>query len=53
MCISSCDIPLGEGPVNLNWGSIMKTINENPYEFFREGGWRTFLGSGGAQVRAL
>jgi hypothetical protein len=50
---SSCDIPLGEGPVNLNWGSIMKTINENPYEFFREGGWRTFLGGGSAEVRII
>jgi nucleosome binding factor SPN SPT16 subunit len=29
----------------------MKTINENPYEFFREGGWRTFLGGGTAEVR--
>lgn len=43
---SSVDIPLSEGPVNLNWGPIMKTINESPYEFFKEGGW-TFLGGGG------
>lgn len=40
---SSVDIPLSEGPVNLNWGPIMKTINEDPYEFFQQGGW-TFLG---------
>ncbi|EUC64952.1 SPT16-general chromatin factor (subunit of the heterodimeric FACT complex), putative [Rhizoctonia solani AG-3 Rhs1AP] len=41
--LDSVEIPMAEGPVNLNWGQIMKTINENPLEFFREGGW-TFLG---------
>ena len=40
---SSVDIPLAEGPVNLNWGPIMKTINDNPYDFFQQGGW-SFLG---------
>lgn len=48
---SSVDIPLSEGPVNLNWGPIMKTINEDPYDFFQGGGW-TFLGgsAGGDEV---
>ncbi len=41
------DIPLSEGPVNLNWGPIMKTINEDPYEFFQQGGW-SFLGGAAA-----
>ncbi|KAI0340514.1 FACT complex subunit SPT16 [Trametopsis cervina] len=41
--LDSVDIPLAEGPVNLNWGPIMKTINDDPYEFFQQGGW-TFLG---------
>ncbi|TCD65412.1 FACT complex subunit spt16 [Steccherinum ochraceum] len=41
--LDSVDIPLAEGPVNLNWGPIMKTINEDPYDFFKQGGW-TFLG---------
>ncbi|KAI0080592.1 FACT complex subunit SPT16 [Panus rudis PR-1116 ss-1] len=36
--LDSVDIPLAEGPVNLNWGPIMKTINEDPYEFFQGGG---------------
>lgn len=46
---SSVDIPMSQGPVNLNWGPIMKHINENPYEFFQGGGW-SFLGStGGAE----
>ena len=46
---SSVDIPLAEGPVNLNWGPIMKTVNDSPYEFFRGGGW-TFLGGTGDEV---
>ncbi|KAK4056165.1 FACT complex subunit spt16 [Microbotryomycetes sp. JL221] len=37
--LDSVDIPYSEGPVNLNWVAIMKTVNENPYEFFKEGGW--------------
>ncbi|KAH9946256.1 FACT complex subunit SPT16 [Epithele typhae] len=44
--LDSVDIPLSEGPVNLNWGPIMKTINEDPYDFFQNGGW-SFLGGGG------
>ncbi|KAF7796890.1 hypothetical protein EIP86_008075 [Pleurotus ostreatoroseus] len=41
--LDSVDIPLAEGPVNLNWGPIMKTINDDPYDFFQQGGW-SFLG---------
>ena len=40
---------MSEGPVNLNWGPIMKTINESPYDFFQQGGW-SFLGGAGAEV---
>ncbi|KAG2348552.1 FACT complex subunit SPT16 [Suillus weaverae] len=50
--LDSVDIPLGEGPVNLNWGPIMKTINESPYDFFQQGGWRSFLGGGDADTDA-
>ncbi|KAI8460997.1 FACT complex subunit-domain-containing protein [Phakopsora pachyrhizi] len=42
--IDSCDIPFSEGPVNLNWTAIMKTVTDDPYEFFKEGGW-SFLGN--------
>ncbi|KAF8531659.1 FACT complex subunit SPT16 [Gautieria morchelliformis] len=41
--LDSSDIPMSEGPVNLNWGPIMKTINDDPYDFFLQGGW-SFLG---------
>jgi len=37
--LNSVDVPLAEGPVNLNWSQIMKTINDGPFEFFKEGGW--------------
>lgn len=47
---SSVDIPLSEGPVNLNWGPIMKTINESPHDFFHQGGWSFLGGAGGEEV---
>ncbi|KAJ7286043.1 FACT complex subunit SPT16 [Mycena rebaudengoi] len=43
--LDSVDIPMTESPVNFNWGPIMKTINESPYDFFQGGGW-SFLGRG-------
>jgi len=49
-CISSVDIPMSEGPVNLNWGPIMKHINESPFEFFQQGGWSFLGGAGGVEV---
>ncbi|KAA1474845.1 FACT complex subunit SPT16 [Dentipellis sp. KUC8613] len=45
--LDSVDIPLAEGPVNLNWGQIMKTINDSPYDFFQTGGWHFLGGVGG------
>jgi hypothetical protein len=30
--------------VNLNWPQIMKTVQEDPYEFFKEGGWSFLSG---------
>lgn len=37
--LDSVDIPYSEGPLNLNWTTIMKTVVQDPYEFFKEGGW--------------
>ncbi|KIK63712.1 hypothetical protein GYMLUDRAFT_162320 [Collybiopsis luxurians FD-317 M1] len=45
--LDSVDIPMAEGPVNLNWGPIMKHINDSPYEFFNEGGWSFLRGTTG------
>lgn len=44
--LTDVDIPISEGPVNLNWPTIMKTINSDPYGFFQDGGW-SFLGGSG------
>lgn len=37
--LDSVDIPFSEGPMNLNWGQIMKTVTSDPHAFFAEGGW--------------
>ncbi|KAK3674398.1 FACT complex subunit spt16 [Recurvomyces mirabilis] len=37
--LDSVDIPYSEGPLNLNWATIMKTIVTDPHVFFKDGGW--------------
>lgn len=37
--LHSCDIRYTEGIQSLNWPKIMKTIVDDPDEFFRTGGW--------------
>lgn len=37
--LDSCEIPFSEGPLNLNWGQIMKTVTADPHLFFADGGW--------------
>jgi len=37
--LDSSDIPFSEGPLNLNWSVIMKTVTANPHQFFLDGGW--------------
>ncbi|KLJ13516.1 FACT complex subunit spt16 [Blastomyces silverae] len=41
--LDSVDIAFSEGPLNLNWGAIMKTVTSDPHGFFVDGGW-AFLG---------
>jgi nucleosome binding factor SPN SPT16 subunit len=41
--LDSVEIPFSEGPLNLNWAQIMKTVIQDPHGFFVEGGWG-FLG---------
>lgn len=43
---SSVDIATSEGPVNLSWPAIMKTIQEDPQEFHKMGGWTFLTGDG-------
>ncbi|KAH8893201.1 transcription elongation complex subunit [Thozetella sp. PMI_491] len=37
--LDSSDIPYSEGPLNLNWSVIMKTVTADTHEFFAGGGW--------------
>ena len=37
--LDSVDIAFTEGPLNLNWQTIMKTVSTDPHSFFKEGGW--------------
>ncbi|KAJ2703732.1 FACT complex subunit spt16 [Coemansia sp. IMI 203386] len=37
--LDSVNLAYTEGPVNLNWAPIMKTINNDPAGFFEDGGW--------------
>lgn len=43
--LDSVEVAFSEGPVNLNWSMIMKTVNEDTGQFYRDGGW-SFLGTG-------
>jgi nucleosome binding factor SPN SPT16 subunit len=45
--LDSVDICFTEGPVNLSWPQIMKTVNDDPAAFFNEGGWSFLLPTGG------
>ncbi|KAL2914305.1 FACT complex subunit spt16 [Polyrhizophydium stewartii] len=46
--LDSADIPFSEGPVNLSWPQIMKTINDDPKAFFEEAGGWSFLQAEGS-----
>ncbi|KAA8913230.1 FACT complex subunit-domain-containing protein [Sphaerosporella brunnea] len=42
--LDSSNIAYSEGPLNLNWPTIMKTVIQDPKQFFIDGGW-SFLGT--------
>lgn len=38
--LNEMDLPYFEGPLNLNWPMIMKTVTKDPHDFFfGQGGW--------------
>lgn len=37
--MDSVQIPFSEGPLNLQWPTIMKTVQADPHAFFADGGW--------------
>ncbi|KAH3679669.1 hypothetical protein WICMUC_000809 [Wickerhamomyces mucosus] len=43
--LSDVDIPFSESTINLNWITIMKTLQSDPKQFFLDGGW-SFLAGG-------
>ncbi|KAJ6786679.1 hypothetical protein PWT90_09725 [Aphanocladium album] len=43
--LDSSDIAYSEGPLNLNWPTIMKTVTADTHQFFVDGGW-SFLQAG-------
>jgi nucleosome binding factor SPN SPT16 subunit len=43
--LDTSDLLVTEGPINLNWPAIMKTINEDPAAFFEDGGWSFLQGN--------
>ncbi|ODV78217.1 FACT complex subunit SPT16 [Suhomyces tanzawaensis NRRL Y-17324] len=44
--LTNVDIPYSEGQMNLNWGAIIKTVLQDPYQFFADGGWKILTGEG-------
>ncbi|KAK8056634.1 FACT complex subunit [Apiospora rasikravindrae] len=38
--LDSSDIAFTEGPLNLNWPTIMKTVTADTHQFFVDGGWK-------------
>lgn len=43
--LTDMDIPYTVSTINLNWGTIMKSLQEDPHQFFLDGGW-SFLATG-------
>lgn len=43
--LTDVDIPYTVSTINLNWSTIMKSLQENPHQFFLDGGW-SFLAAG-------
>jgi nucleosome binding factor SPN SPT16 subunit len=43
--LDSSDLAFTEGPLNLNWPTIMKTVTADTHAFFQDGGWE-FLQEG-------
>lgn len=37
--LDSSDLAFTEGPLNLNWPTIMKTVTADTHQFFADGGW--------------
>jgi nucleosome binding factor SPN SPT16 subunit len=43
--LTDVDIPYTESTINLNWSTIMKTLQGDPKQFFLDGGWSFLAGN--------
>lgn len=43
--LTDMDIPYTVSTINLNWSTIMKSLQDDPHQFFLDGGW-SFLATG-------
>ncbi|AET37458.1 chromatin-remodeling protein SPT16 Ecym_1211 [Eremothecium cymbalariae DBVPG len=43
--LTDVDIPYTVSTINLNWATIMKSLQDDPHQFFLDGGW-SFLATG-------
>ena len=43
--LTDVDIPFTESTINLNWSTIMKTLQADPKQFFLDGGWSFLAGN--------
>jgi len=48
---SHVDLVFYEGPQNLNWTQIMRTINKDPADFYKNGGWSFLSMHGEVNIR--
>ncbi|RKP33864.1 FACT complex subunit-domain-containing protein, partial [Dimargaris cristalligena] len=46
--LDSMDVVFSENTINLNWSAIMKTVRDDPAQFFQDGGWGFLLEDAGA-----
>lgn len=37
--LDSVDVPYAESKINFNWTNVLKTIKEDPVDFYENGGW--------------
>ncbi|KAI9834479.1 MAG: FACT complex subunit spt16 [Phylliscum demangeonii] len=47
--LDSVNIPFSEGPLNLNWATILKTVVSDPHQFFLDGGWSVLAADSDAE----
>lgn len=47
--LDSVDVPFAESKINFNWANVLKTIQEDPVDFYENGGWASLQADEGAE----